>query len=125
MFRRLGMLAARYPLRIIAAWIVVLVAVLVSTPKLSDVVSSSQASYLPSDANSQRAALILQQAFPRTYSRSTAIVVARAARRPTGRRIRILRLRRAAPDPGPQRCSLGQFDAGAARRAGQPRRRAG
>ena len=48
MFRRLGLLAARYPLQIVAAWIVMLVGVLATTPKLSDVVSSSQASYLPS-----------------------------------------------------------------------------
>ena len=75
MFRRLGILAARYPWQIIAAWVVILVAVLAVTPKLSDVVSSSQATYLPSSANSQRAQSILSQAFPGTHARSTAIVV--------------------------------------------------
>jgi uncharacterized membrane protein YdfJ with MMPL/SSD domain len=66
MFRRLGVLAARYPLQIVAAWMVILVAVLATTPRLSDVVNSSQATYLPSSANSQRAQTILQQAFPRS-----------------------------------------------------------
>jgi uncharacterized membrane protein YdfJ with MMPL/SSD domain len=75
MFRRLGRLAARHPLAILAAWVLVLVAVLATTPQLSAVVSSSQTTYLPSDANSQRATAILDQAFPHSASRSTAIVV--------------------------------------------------
>ena len=83
MFRRLGILAARHPFRILAAWVILLVAVLVTTPKLGDVVNSSQASYLPAGANSQRAQAILQQAFPHSYSQSTAVLVVtgpRAAR---------------------------------------------
>lgn len=75
MFRRLGILAAHHPYRILGAWVVLLVAVLIITPKLGDVVNSSQASYLPSSANSQRAQTILKQAFPHSYSQSTAVVV--------------------------------------------------
>ena len=76
-------MASLYPIQILVGWLVLLVAVLALTPKLSNVVSSSQASYLPSYANSQRAQAILQQAFPKSYARSTAIVVltgTRAAR---------------------------------------------
>src|ERR1700690_3077005 len=40
-FRRLGILAARYPLQILIAWVVLLAAVMVTLPKLGDVVSSS------------------------------------------------------------------------------------
>ena len=75
MFRRLGLLAARYPIQIILGWIVLLAAVLATAPRLSDVVSSSQASYLPGYANSQRAQALLLQGFDKTYARSTAIVV--------------------------------------------------
>jgi RND superfamily putative drug exporter len=75
MFRRLGMLAARYPIQVIVAWIIVLIAVLVTTPRLGDVVSSSQASYLPDSANVQQARDILKQAFPASYSDSTALLV--------------------------------------------------
>ena len=75
MFRRLGTFVARYPLQVIAAWIVVMVAVLATAPKLSDVVNSSQGAYLPSDTNSQRANAILRQAFPRSFARSTAVLV--------------------------------------------------
>jgi putative drug exporter of the RND superfamily len=75
MFRRLGRLAARHPLYMIGAWLVILVAVLALAPKLSDVVNSSQATYLPKDANSQQAQAILEQAFPNTYARASAVVV--------------------------------------------------
>jgi RND superfamily putative drug exporter len=75
MFRRLGTFVARYPLQVIAAWLVVMVAVLAAAPKLSDVVNSSQGAYLPSDTNSQRANAILRQAFPQSFARSTAVLV--------------------------------------------------
>jgi putative drug exporter of the RND superfamily len=75
MFRRLGTFVSRYPLQVIAAWIVVMVAVLATAPKLSDVVNSSQGAYLPSDTNSQRANAILRQAFPQSFARSTAVLV--------------------------------------------------
>ena len=75
MFSRLGTFVARFPLVVIAAWVVALVAVLAATPKLSDVVNSSQGAYLPSDSNSQRAQTILQSAFPHSFARSTAVVV--------------------------------------------------
>ncbi len=75
MFRRLGVLAARAPFAVIAAWLAVLIAVTALGPKLSDVVNSSQAGYLPKSYNSQKAAAILQQAFPDSYSRSSAVIV--------------------------------------------------
>lgn len=74
MFRRLGYLAANHPVRVLAAWIVVLIAVLAATPRLADVVSSSQATYLPASANSQQAQAILRLGFPASYSASTAVV---------------------------------------------------
>ena len=75
MFHRLGMLTARYPIQILAAWIVVLAAILIAAPKLGDVVSSSQATYLPASANVQRAEAILQAAFPASYAGSIADIV--------------------------------------------------
>ena len=75
MFRRLGRFAARRPLYMIGAWLVILVAVLALAPKLADVVNSSQATYLPKDANSQQAQSILKQAFPDTYAQASAVVV--------------------------------------------------
>ncbi len=75
MFRRLGQLAARYPIQILVTWLVLLVGSLVLAPKLGDVVNSSQATYLPASANSQQAQTILQQAFPRTHPRSSAVLV--------------------------------------------------
>jgi putative drug exporter of the RND superfamily len=75
MFRRLGILAARYPLQILIAWVVLLAAVIVALPKLGDVVSSSQASYLPNSSNVQQARAILKQAFPTSYSGSTTLLV--------------------------------------------------
>jgi uncharacterized membrane protein YdfJ with MMPL/SSD domain len=74
MFRRLGILVARYPIHILAVWVVLLVVILATTPKLGDVVNSSQASYLPSSSNVQQAQSILQQAFPNSYAGSTALV---------------------------------------------------
>jgi RND superfamily putative drug exporter len=75
MFRRIGTLAVTFPKTVIVIWIAITIVVLITTPRLSSVVSSSQASYLPSSANSQRAQTILQHAFPRTYTRSTALIV--------------------------------------------------
>ncbi|HVA90788.1 MAG TPA: MMPL family transporter [Chloroflexota bacterium] len=75
MFRRLGTLAARMPLPLIGVWLILVVAVLALAPKLSDVVNSSQASYLPKYANSQQAQTMLEQAFPNSYAKSTAVVV--------------------------------------------------
>jgi RND superfamily putative drug exporter len=59
----------------IGAWLVIVVAVLALAPKLADVVNSSQATYLPKDANSQQAQAILEQAFPTTYAKASAVVV--------------------------------------------------
>ena len=75
MFRRLGQLAARYPIQILATWLVLLVGVLALAPKLGDVVNSSQAGFLPRSANSQQAQAILQQAFPHSHPRSSAVLV--------------------------------------------------
>jgi uncharacterized membrane protein YdfJ with MMPL/SSD domain len=75
MFRRLGTLTARYPIQILAVWAVLLVAILATTPRLGDVVNSSQATYLPSYSNMRQAQAMLQQAFPTTYAGSTALVV--------------------------------------------------
>jgi uncharacterized membrane protein YdfJ with MMPL/SSD domain len=54
---------------------VIIAAVLALAPKLSDVVNSSQATYLPKSYNSQQAQAILDRAFPNTYARSTATLV--------------------------------------------------
>ncbi|MGH2390419.1 MAG: MMPL family transporter [Chloroflexota bacterium] len=75
MFRRLGRIAARTPLLLVGAWLVILVAVLALAPKLGDVVNSSQATYLPKYANSQQAQAILHQAFPNSYTQASAVVV--------------------------------------------------
>ncbi|MGH2411397.1 MAG: MMPL family transporter, partial [Chloroflexota bacterium] len=75
MFRRLGTLTARMPLPLLAVWLILVVAVLALAPKLGDVVNSSQATYLPKYANSQQAQAMLEQAFPHSYARSTAVVV--------------------------------------------------
>jgi len=75
MFRRLGILAARMPLPLLAVWLILAVAVTALAPKLGDVVNSSQATYLPKYANSQQAQSMLKQAFPHSYAQSTAVVV--------------------------------------------------
>lgn len=75
MFRPIGAFAARFPVPIVLGWIVVLIAVLVTTPSLSSVISSSQAKYLPASANSQQAAALLRKAFPQNPASSALVVV--------------------------------------------------
>ena len=75
MFRRLGQFAVRYPRQIIVCWFVVLIAVLVSTPRLASVVSSSQSTYLPATANSMQAQSLLLQGFSSRFVRSSAQIV--------------------------------------------------
>lgn len=75
MFRRLGEVAVRFPIPIIVLWVALAAGVTVVAPRLSDVISTSHASYLPASANSQQATAAIQKAFPRAPASSAIVVV--------------------------------------------------
>ena len=49
MFNKIGNFAAKFRYPIVAAWIILVLVVLIFAPNLADVVTSDQSSYLPAD----------------------------------------------------------------------------
>ncbi len=75
MFRAIGTLAARRPITVIVAWVLITVATTVGAPSLGSVVSASQATYLPASANSRQAERLIKDAFPHAATESALVVV--------------------------------------------------
>lgn len=75
MFRAIGTLAARRPIAIVVAWVLITVAATLGAPSLGSVVSASQAAYLPASANSRQAEALVKGAFPHAAVESALVVV--------------------------------------------------
>lgn len=75
MFNKIGQFAAHYRYPIVVAWIVLLIAVTIFAPNISDVVVSDQSGYLPPDEPSVVAAEIAARYFPEQASPSQAVLV--------------------------------------------------
>src|SRR5512142_1525346 len=74
MFARWGKFVVRRPWWVIAAWLVGAVLIIGLLPKLSEVTSADQGSFLPDKYESIQAANLAKSAFPERVT-STAIVV--------------------------------------------------
>jgi putative drug exporter of the RND superfamily len=77
MFERLGRLVVHNPWKVIAGWVLVTIAIVAFAPTLSDVTTSDQANFLPSDYESVQAGELAEQAFSQTNDASASIVVKR------------------------------------------------
>lgn len=77
MFERLGRLVVHNPWKVIAGWVLVTIAIVALAPTLSDVTTSDQANFLPSDYESVQAGELAQQAFGQNNQASATIVVKR------------------------------------------------
>jgi RND superfamily putative drug exporter len=77
MFERLGRLVVHNPWKVIAGWILVTIAIVSFAPTLSDVTTSDQANFLPSDYESVQAGELAEQAFGQNNQASATIVVKR------------------------------------------------
>ena len=55
MFGALGRLVVRHPLRVILAWVVISVAVVAFSPRLTDIINADQTSFLPNSYESVQA----------------------------------------------------------------------
>jgi RND superfamily putative drug exporter len=78
MFGKLARLVTAQPWVVIAIWILAGVAAVIFAPSLASVTNSDQAAFLPSGAESSRAADLAQRAFPGSQGATAVIVVARA-----------------------------------------------
>ncbi len=79
MFAKIGNFAAKFRYPIIAAWLVLVIAVLAFAPNLSDVVTSDQGSYLPEGEPSIVAARLAAEYFPDQASEAQAVLVIKSA----------------------------------------------
>lgn len=75
MFGRLGGFVVRRPWWVIIGWLVASVAVVVFSPRLADITSGDQGSFLPDSYESVQAMTLGQQAFPQQSQAATAIIV--------------------------------------------------
>ncbi len=82
MFEKIGSFAAKFRYPIVAAWIALVVIVLLFAPDLADVVTSDQSSYLPADEASVIAAEVAAEYFPDQASPSQAVLVIQSTNGP-------------------------------------------
>jgi transport protein len=82
MFEKIGKFAARFRYPIIAAWIVLVILILVFAPNLADVVTSDQGSYLPEGEPSIVAARLAAEYFPDQASAAQAVLVLESSNGP-------------------------------------------
>jgi RND superfamily putative drug exporter len=68
-FAALGRVVVRNPLKVILAWVVVSVAVVAFSPRLTDIINADQTSFLPDSYESVQAQQLAEQAFPRPRGR--------------------------------------------------------
>lgn len=64
MYERTGKIVSRYPLAVIAAWVVFLVVTASTAPAWVDVLQDGEFAFLPEDAISRRAETLFAEAFP-------------------------------------------------------------
>src|SRR5204862_2380459 len=62
--RRLAAAVTRRPWLVIAAWLAVAAALILTAPPLSDITNADQSAFLPAHAESARAAAVAARAFP-------------------------------------------------------------
>ncbi|MEC3913379.1 MMPL family transporter [Nocardia sp. CDC160] len=76
MFSRLGRFVVRFPWLVIAAWVIAIVAVVASAPKLT--ATTDQSDFLPSHYESIQAMELQQKAFPKSNTPAALIVFERS-----------------------------------------------
>ncbi|HJU01179.1 MAG TPA: MMPL family transporter, partial [Actinomycetes bacterium] len=78
MFAALGRFVVRNPLKVILAWVVVSVAVVAFSPRLTDIINADQTSFLPDSYESVQAQQLAERAFPQASGSTVIGVVKRA-----------------------------------------------
>jgi RND superfamily putative drug exporter len=82
MFGWLGRFVVRRAWWVIAAWLIASAAVIVLSPKLSDITSAEQSDFLPDKYESVQAIALAQKSFPKQATASALIVVKRSDGQP-------------------------------------------
>jgi RND superfamily putative drug exporter len=77
-FGALGRLVVRHPLRVILTWVVISVAVVAFSPRLTDIINADQTSFLPNSYESVQAQELASKAFPQASAPTVIGVVKRA-----------------------------------------------
>jgi len=77
-FGALGRLVVRHPLRVILTWVVISVAVVAFSPRLTDIINADQTSFLPNSYESVQAQELASKAFPQASAATVIGVVKRA-----------------------------------------------
>ncbi|MGC0415317.1 MMPL family transporter [Embleya sp. AB8] len=77
MFGRLGRLVVHNPWKVIAAWLIAAVALVMFAPKLSDLTNQDQSSFLPSKYESVQAQKLAEKAFPQSTDQTALMVFKR------------------------------------------------
>jgi putative drug exporter of the RND superfamily len=77
-FAALGRVVVRHPIRVILAWVVIAVAVVAFSPRLTDIINADQTSFLPDTYESVQAQQLAEQAFPQASAATVIGVVKRA-----------------------------------------------
>ena len=78
MFGALGRFVVRNPVNVLLAWLVVSVAVVAFSPRLTDIINADQTSFLPSSYESVQAQELASEAFPQASAATVIGVVKRA-----------------------------------------------
>ena len=78
MFGALGRFVVRNPVKVILAWVVVSVAVVAFSPRLTDIINADQTSFLPDSYESVQAQELAETAFPQASGATVIGVVKRA-----------------------------------------------
>jgi len=79
MFGRLGGFVVRRPWWVIIGWLVASFAIVIFSPRLADITSADQGSFLPDKYESVQAIKLAQEAFPQQGQAATAIIVVKRA----------------------------------------------
>jgi putative drug exporter of the RND superfamily len=77
-FGALGRMVVRHPLRVILTWVVISVAVVAFSPRLTDIINADQTSFLPNSYESVQAQELAEEAFPQASTATVIGVVKRA-----------------------------------------------
>jgi putative drug exporter of the RND superfamily len=77
-FGALGRFVVRHPVKVILAWVVISVAVVAFSPRLTDIINADQTSFLPDTYESVQAQELAEEAFPQASGSTVIGVVKRA-----------------------------------------------
>ncbi|MCA0458776.1 MAG: MMPL family transporter [Chloroflexi bacterium] len=77
-FERIGALMVRWRYPVVAFWIIIVVAITLAAPNLSDVATTDQATLLPQDAPFNHAVRVHQAAFPNASNNAGIVIVVEA-----------------------------------------------